>query len=431
MSPSPSLQNQIYDPKSITIEKIRAVEKTNLVESVEDEYESYKQDSDLQKEYQQIKPTLNKRKSEIYEQINHEPSDIKSLQTFFQDTELLANLKSNNNFNIDYLNHHYYITYEKLENYYIYAKFKYECGIYDEAEVMLGNYILIVQSISSHQLIHYQAALWGRLACRILQAKWNDAIADLTLVKESIEVRNVQPLDQLRQRGWLMHWSLFVYLFQHNGIESLIDLYSERYYQQTIENLCPWLLRYYIIAIILAPNKRSKLLKDILNMIKSLKYLYNDSMTEFLYSLFDSFDFNIATIKLIECSTLIKNDFFLKVHYDKFMHEARMLICEMYCTVHRTIDLTMLAEKLQFSNEEAEKWMVDMVRGNNGTGTSLNAKIDSFGKQVIIAPPVSTSHQQVIDATKELTTRTSVLSNNLENLIKEQAFFLLHRAKEA
>jgi len=38
------------------------------------------------------------------------------------------------------------------------------------------------------------------------------------------------------------------------------------------------------------------------------------------------------------------------------MHEARMLICEMYCTIHRKVDLSMLAEKLKLSDEETERW---------------------------------------------------------------------------
>jgi translation initiation factor 3 subunit E len=446
------------------MEKIHAVEKTNLVESVEDEYEAFKNDPELQKEYQQNKPQLTARKNEIYQKINQEPDYVKAVSSLFTDSELVNTLKNNNNFTIDYLNTNYSVNYEKLEQYYSFSKFKYECGIYDEAEQMLGNYITTAQALANHSLTHYQAAIWGRLACRILQAKWTEAQTDLNLVKESIEVRNIQPLDQLRSRGWLMHWSLFVYFFQRDGIDSFIDLYSERYYLQTIENLCPWLLRYYIVAIILSPHKRSKLLKDILQEIKSLSYLYSDPMTEFLSSIYDSFDFNIATVKLGECAQLMKNDFFLKLHLEKFLLESRILICEMYVIVHHTIDLKMMAENLSLTNEEAEKWMIDMVRGvginsatasasndknaqqggnqqqqQNATGNSsaaamnaasmnlVNAKIDSFGKQVIIPPPVATSHQQAIDATKELTTRTSVLSNNLENLVKEQAMYLLQR----
>ena len=67
------------------------------------------------------------------------------------------------------------------------------------------------------------------------------------------------------------------------------------------------------------------------------------------------FDFDEAQRKLEQCEVLVKNDFFLLIHAEQFMHEARMLICEMYCTVHSKVDLSMLAEKLKLSDEETER----------------------------------------------------------------------------
>ncbi len=397
-----------------------------MIELVEDEYERYPNDEALQAEYNARKPQLAERKNKIFDVIDHEPEVVQRVSSFFSNVELIAQLRAASNFTLDFLSQHHGITQDSLEAYYKFAKFKYECGMYIEAEEMLGNYLSVQQPVTPGNTSSHQGALWGKLACRILQAKWEDSLNDLNAVKESIEVRNVNPMDQLRQRGWLMHWSLFVYLNQRDGMEALVDLFSERYYLQTLENLCPWLLRYYTVAIILSPIKRKTALKDILQEISSMSYLYSDPLTQFLDSLFDAFDFDIAQVKLQECSKLVKNDFFLQAHADKFMHEARMLITEMYCTVHRSVDLKMLAEKLNLSDEEAEKWMVDMVRGT-ATGPTLNAKIDSYGKQVIIAPPQRTAHKQVVEATKELTSRTGVLNHNLETLAKEQAFYIFRR----
>ena len=67
---------------------------------------------------------------------------------------------------------------------------------------------------------------------------------------------------------------------------------------------------------------------------------------------------------------------------DKFMHEARVMICEMYCTINRRVDLNMLADKLQMSEEESEKWIVEMVRNAGPGSNTLDAKIDSSAKQV-------------------------------------------------
>ena len=44
--------------------------------------------------------------------------------------------------------------------------------------------------------------------------------------------------------------------------------------------------------------------------------------------------------------------------------------------------LHMLAEKLQMTEEEAEKWMVEMVRNSAAGSNTADAKIDSSAKQV-------------------------------------------------
>lgn len=430
----------LYDPKKVTLEKIRVVERTNMLELVEMEYERYPDDAAMQAEYIAKKPALAERKTAIFAVLDHEPELVKKVSAFFQNVELVAQLRAASTFTLEFVGAQHGITVEALQTYYAFAKTKYECGMYIEAEEMLANVLSLsspaasssaAASLSSSQAQSlaacHQGALWGKLACRILQAKWEDSVNDLQAVKESIEVRNVPPSDQLRQRAWLMHWSLFVYLNQKDGMEALVDLFSERYYLQCIENLCPWLLRYYTVAMILSPVKRKTALKDVLQEISSLSYLYSDAFTQFLDSLFDAFDFDSAQAKLQECAQLLKNDFFLQAHADKFLHEARMLITEMYCTVHHSVDLTMLASKLNLSDEDAEKWMVDMVRNSSAGSCALNAKIDSFNKQVLIAPPQRLAHKQVVEATKELTSRTGVLNHNLETLAKDQSYYIFRR----
>jgi translation initiation factor 3 subunit E len=416
------IQNNTHDIKIITKEKIRSVEKTNMKELVDDEYDKFPEDKEFQAEYALKKPVLEASKEKIFDLIDNEPESVKLVSAFFQDSLLVSELKANSSLNVDYLAANHGISSESLESYYKFSKFKYECGMYTDAEEMLGHYL----SINQPQNSSYSGALWGRLACRILQAKWADSLADLNAVKESIEVRNIAPIDQLRQRAWLMHWALFVLLNQRDGVDALADLYSEKAYMQTLENLCPWLLRYYTAAVVLSPSRRRTMLRDVLNEISCMSYQYSDPITLFLESLYSNFDFDEAQAKLKECQELVKNDFFLQIYADKFMHEARMLICEMYCTINRKVDLTMLAEKLQLTDEEAERWMVDMVRGTSA-GPTLDAKIDSSGKQVIIAAPIKSAYKQIVETTRELTTRSGILSANVEALVKDQAAYLRNR----
>ena len=79
----------------------------------------------------------------------------------------------------------------------------------------------------------------------------------------------------------------------------------------------------------------------------------------------------------------------------------------------------MLAKKLQMTEEESEKWMVQMVRGSSSSH-AIDAKIDSASKQVIMAMSSRSAHQQVMDKTGEFTQRATSLAVALEGVAKDQ-----------
>ena len=247
-------------------------------------------------------------------------------------------------------------------------------------------------------------------------------------VKNAIESRSIAPMDQLRQRAWLMHWGLFVFMNQRDGYDLHADFFHEKSYLQTLENLCPWMLRYFAFTVIIG-QRRKTMMKDLLAEIQSMSYLYSDPITQFIECIYDRFDFDEAQQKLKECQSIIKNDFFMQIHADKFMHHARLLICEVYCTINRRVDLSQLADKLELTAEEAERWMVDMVR-NATVAATLDARIDSSGKQVIMSAPSRTAHQQVVERTRDMTVRSAMLTANIENLLQEQSFYIKERSKK-
>lgn len=52
---------------------------------------------------------------------------------------------------------------------------------------------------------------------QILVANWDGALTLLRELKTCIEFANAVPLEQLQQRSWLLHWSLFVFFNHANG----------------------------------------------------------------------------------------------------------------------------------------------------------------------------------------------------------------------
>jgi len=57
---------------------------------------------------------------------------------------------------------------------------------------------------------------------------------------------------------------------------------------------------------------------------------------------------------------------------DEFMENARLFIFETYCRIHQCIDIGMLSQKLNMNYDDAERWIVNLIRN-----ARLDAKIDS------------------------------------------------------
>ena len=392
-----------------------------MLELLEDEYANLPVDHPMKIEFDKNASKIAQEKDDIFHKLDHPPAAVSKVINFF-DPIKLAEIKEKTGgaISLETLNSNG-ISASEFDEYYRNAKFLYECGMYEEAGRYLGLFLSVIQPPGSTVV----NAMWGRLACRIVQAEWDGSLNDLSALKEAIENRNIPATDQIRQRAWLMHWGLFVYINQKDGMDSLVDFYSEKVYMQTLQNLCPWLLRYYTAAVILS-SKRRTLIKDALAEIQSMAYLYSDPLTQFVECLFELFDFELAQQKLKECHALMSCDFFLQSSADKFLREGRLLVCEVYCTINRKVELSLLAEKLEMTEEEAEKWMVDMVRVG-ASGATLDARIDSSGMQAIMSVPIRSAHQLVVDRTRDLTVRSSVMASNLETLLSDQINYIRFR----
>ena len=73
------------------------------------------------------------------------------------------------------------------------------------------------------------------------------------------------------------------------------------------------------------------------------------------------------------------------------------------------IDITMLADKLNMKQDEAERWIVDLIRN-----ARLDAKIDSEKHHVIMGSSKPTVYQQVSNKTRALCFRSYVLAGNFQ-----------------
>merc|ERR1719183_1163322 len=193
-------------------------------------------------------------------------------------------------------------------------------------------------------------------------------------------------LEALKQRTWLLHWSLFVFWNDSaKGLENMVSLFLTERYLQAITTVAPHLLRYLTAAVLLVKRRVAKqsssenrsssgldsrrLLKDLIRTIGHCDY--TDPIVEFVDCLCVKFDFDGAQEKLAECRHLLETDFFLCKQTALFMEEARVFVFENYCRIHNKVDLSTLGQKLAMDEQAAERWIVDLIRN-----ASLDAKID-------------------------------------------------------
>uniref|UniRef100_A0A9J8DA13 Eukaryotic translation initiation factor 3 subunit E n=1 Tax=Cyprinus carpio carpio TaxID=630221 RepID=A0A9J8DA13_CYPCA len=256
-------------------------------------------------------------------------------------------------------------------------------------------------------------SLWGKLASEILMQNWEAAMEDLTRLRETIDNNTVSsPLQSLQQRTWLIHWSLFVFFNHPKGRDNIIELFLyQPQYLNAIQTMCPHILRYLTTAIITNKDvrKRRQVLKDLVKVIQQESYTYKDPITEFVECLYVNFDFDSAQKKLRECEAVLVNDFFLVACLEDFIENARLFIFETFCRIHQCISISMLADKLNMTPEEAERWIVNLIRN-----ARLDAKIDSKLGHVVMGNNAVSPYQQVIEKTKSLSFRSQMLAMNIE-----------------
>ncbi|TKW31166.1 hypothetical protein SEVIR_2G087100v4 [Setaria viridis] len=335
------------------------------------------------------------------------------LYAFLRDPQLVQLLRPDKEYNVHMLQERFQIGPDQIEALYDDAKFLFECGSYSDAAAYLYQYRVL--STNSERSVR---ALWGMLASEILNRNWDAALEELNRLKEIIDSKNFSsPLNQLQNRIWLMHWSLFIFFNHENGRNGITDLFFQDRYLNAIQTNAHHLLRYLAIAVVV--NKRRKnMLNELIKVIQQEKRSYKDPITEFLECLYVNYDFDGAQQKLMECEQVILNDPFLGKRVeignpntvpmrDEFFENARLFIFETYCRIHRCIDISILAEKLNMRYNEAELWIMNLVKS-----LKLDAKIDSVSGTLIMTVNRADVHEQIIERLKNLNTRTYMLAQS-------------------
>lgn len=402
----------IYDEHELLQEKLNLLNHTTMVDFAIDIYKTLTPEPDPPQNL------VDKRRRVVEElgQLKEQAEAVVQLIVSDEVQNLIATSRDNKAL-FDSLHRDHGLTQEMVDLLYKYAKCNYDCG----------NYSMAGQFLSSHRLFispsdkNYLNSLWGKLACEILMQEWEKALEDFNKLKDYIDSNPfASALESLQQRTWLIHWSLFIYFNHADGRDMLIDLFlskpagqfhkqsSNQPYLNAAQTICPHILR-YLTAAVITNRRRKELVKELVRVIQQESYSYRDPITEFVECLCVHYDFDGAQKKLKECSDVFNNDFFLVALQDSFIENARLFVFEIFCQIHECISINMLADKLNMTPEEAEKWIVNLIRH-----ARLDAKIDSKQGHVVMGTNAVSPYQQLIEKTKAMTIRCQVLSMNIE-----------------
>ncbi|EPQ26153.1 uncharacterized protein PFL1_06361 [Pseudozyma flocculosa PF-1] len=381
-------------------------------------------------------------------------SEVDQVLNVIEDPNVVSALKQDKAQNLQWLEENYKLTVDQINALYRYGYFQFSCGNYGDASSYLYHFRVLstdpVLTMSSH---------WGKLASDILTGEWDRALEELKLLREQIDssaahvtstynrpstsTSTASPTDDLTQEGllkkrsWLLHWALFVFFNHPAGREQLVEMFLSPVYLNTIQTSCWWLLRYLVAALVMTrrttrvymvqqPTSSSMLasaasgvskvtpqqaLKDIVRIVDTEFYRVGgkDPIVDFLIKLFVDFDFEAAQQELGQAEKVAANDFFLGEFKDEFVEASRYVVSEAYCKIHQKVDIADLAARLNLSQSEGEKWIVNLIRD-----TRADAKIDFKEGTVYMNPTPPAIYQTVIEKTRGFTFRTSAMGTAMD-----------------
>lgn len=367
---------------------------------------------------EEVPQSLSDRREEVLEQIGQSREKLMALLQILEDPDKVQQIASFKS--IGEMCTAFELEPDVIDGLVQYAKLQYDCGNYALSGELLKHYRSMMGQDSERPMTSRQVScIWGSLASFILNREFEEVpgverAADvIAKINEFLENTKMPKKEVLLQKTWLLHWTLHAIFTPDKVDAKLLDFFLNEKSLSIISLSCPHLFRYVAACLIL--QKRLKhLMKDTVWIIHHESSTYTDPVTRFLLALYVEMDFDQAQIELQNCKEVCKVDYFLNRHWSEFEENARLLIFETYCRIHQCINIRMIATRLNMEAEEAEVWIVKLIQN-----AKLDARIDSEKSRVVMSKAPASVYQQVIEKTKNLSFRSTMLLSNLEKREKE------------
>jgi len=308
-----------------------------------------------------------------------------------------------------------FLSKETLEFVVRYARNFYDRGEYEEALKVLNTVVNLIEDEDT--VIN---VLWGKLHSEFLLQQNQEAHEDIKLLRTKIDAKVMPSHLKLAQRVFLMHTALFLYLGEQStdaDFDSLVELLTNEHYMNAIQVSSPHLTRYLAATLLLLKNntKSKSNLNTLIPVFNADVSDHNDNITEFAKKLFGEFDFKNAQLRIKKFGEDLANDFFLSKRAEQLVNNAHTLYFEAFCKVYRKVEIKMVAECLGVPQDEAEVWIVNLIRNAN-----MDAKIDLEKGVLLLTAAQPLVYEQILTKTRDLIPRTTILINNISKILKSQ-----------
>ncbi|RNF02073.1 putative eukaryotic translation initiation factor [Trypanosoma rangeli] len=277
------------------------------------------------------------------------------------------------------------------------AYLHYDAARYTDASELLS----LCQCVVGYEL-DQNTLLWGKLVSDMCTCNWPSAIAVAEKLRRQQnadvfeeDIFRVATTTTTRERAWLLHWVLFPFFkggnqYSTHLLNFVFDFKTNFVYQSVVETVCPHYLRYICAAAILNKQRRSAL-RNAAAMVANV-YEYSDPITQLVHAIINRQSFEDALALLPEVRSTALGDYFLSLHAQEIVENARRLIFARYMMTHCVVSIPYVADKLGMSTAEAEVWLASLI-----SETKQRAKIDSVAEQMVVGSQVRSVHQTVLD----------------------------------
>jgi translation initiation factor 3 subunit E len=400
-------EGDFYKKADITRAEIALLSETNMVDFAVEKYALLDE---------KAPDALQAKREEVLAQLQEVRDQVLKLLQILEDPDELQMLKKMAN--VGEICSHFKLESNVFDGLLCYAKLQFDCGNYEMSRDLLKHYQSIMTQDAEAQTSSKQSsAMWGSLASHILNGEIEESSEIVGTLDDFLENTKMSKRELLAQRTWLLHWCLFCVFKAEQAGHALkpLDLLLAEKNMMIISISCSYLFRYISACLVL--HKRLKLrLKETVFVMSQECSTYSDPVTRFLLALYVDVDFEAAQRELKQCKLVFEGDYFLAPKWQEFEENARLLIFEAYCRIHQRINIAMIATKLNMEPPEAEVWIVKLIQN-----AKLDARIDSEKSRVIMTKAPPNVYQQVIDKTKDLSFRSTMLLSHLDKREGEKA----------